>query len=137
MSRAASAEFKEELRVAAFWRARLGEQEFWSFAEDDLYRWYKAMQLRGEEEVREHLAERSDRYSPGPVTGLVSKAPHPPRRIVELWLEAQENRFDFRPLGIAVAVLLILSWFLAPMLSQCANTISTGRLPSGQTLAPR
>ncbi len=103
--------FIEEIRIAQFWRKLLGEHEYVTlYNPDDLHRWYKALETRGPEEVRSYLIERTSRHPMGEVTGIVSMAPHPPRNVIDLWLESHD-KVRTRPYLLVVAGFIVLAYY--------------------------
>ena len=102
--------FVAEIHIAQFWRKRLGEYEYVNHNEVDLRRWYLAMELRGPEDIRDYLNERTGRYPMGPVTGIVATAPHPSREIVQIWLDSHAKVHSGRYLA-ATAAFLLFVWF--------------------------
>ena len=108
--------FVGEIRIAQFWRKRLGEYEYVNHNADDLRRWYIAMELRGPVEMRDYLNERASRYPMARVTGIVATAPHPPREIVQTWLESH-NKVHTRPYVAAGAALLVFVWLFGTKLA--------------------
>ena len=103
-------DFIEEIRIAQFWRKQLGEYEYVYYNPDDLRRWYVAMETRGPQEIRDYLIERTGRHPMGEVTGIVSVAPHPPRHIIDLWLESY-NKVHTRPYWIALVAFLVVVYY--------------------------
>ncbi len=91
-------DFIEEIHIAQFWRKHLGEYEYVYFNPDDLRRWYIALETRGPQDIRELLIERTGRYPMGEITGIVAVAPHPSRRVIDLWLEFH-SKIHTRPTG--------------------------------------
>jgi hypothetical protein len=104
-------EFITEIRIAQFWRKLLGEMEYVSYNPDDLRRWYDAMELRGPEDIRGYMIERNGRYPMGQVTGIVGIAPHPPRALVQIWLESHDKLHTGRYWLSAAAFLLFVYEF--------------------------
>ena len=103
-------DFIEEIRIAQFWRKQLGEYEYVYYNPDDLRRWYIALETRGPQEIREYLIERTGRHPMGEVTGIVAVAPHPSRKIIDLWLESY-NKMHTRPYWVALVAFLILAYY--------------------------
>jgi hypothetical protein len=130
MAASYSENLREELRVAAWWLKLLGHDEYRRYAEVDLYRWYKAMELRGPQEIREFFTERSYRIDPGPVLGIVPVAPHPPRVLVEKWLIEFEEERRWWPIPIVVAIGILLCAVFAPLAEQTASMLEHSRLIS-------
>jgi hypothetical protein len=116
----ANVDFIEEIRIAQYWRKQLGEYEYVDYNPDDLRRWYVALETRGPDEIRSYLAERETRYPMKVVTGIVSTAPHPPRPIVDLWLQSHEHT-STRPVWAAGAAFLLLAVLVAPNIQGCQN----------------
>ena len=108
--------FVGEIRIAQFWRKRLGEYEYLHHNADDLRRWYIALELRGPLEIRDYLHERTSRYPMARVTGIVATAPHPPREIVQTWLESHDKVHTGRYLAAGAAVLVFV-WLFATNLA--------------------
>ncbi len=109
-------DFIEEIRIAQFWRKHLGEYEYVYYNPDDLRRWYVALETRGPQDIRDYLIERTGRHPMGEVTGIVAAAPHPPRTIIDLWLESY-NKVYTRPYWIALVAFLVLSYYAMTNLS--------------------
>jgi hypothetical protein len=113
-------EFIEEIRIAQFWRKHLGDAEYVDFNPEDLRRWYVALENRGPEEIRAYLIERTGRHPMGQITGIVSAAPHPPLKIVNLWLESYD-KVRTRPYWLAGLVFFIFAYYAATTLSGYMN----------------
>ena len=113
---AAGVDFIEEIHIAQYWRKQLGEYEYVYYNPDDLRRWYIALETRGPEEIRDFLIERTGRYPMGEVTGIVGTAPHPPRHIIDLWLESY-NKVHTRPYWVAFVAFLVLVYYSMTTLS--------------------
>ncbi len=110
-------EFKEEIRIAQFWRKHLGEQEYVTlYNPDDLKRWYKALETRGPQEIRDYLIERTGRYPLAEVTGIVGLAPHPPRKVVDLWLASHE-KVHTMPYWLGFVAFVVLAYYTMTNLS--------------------
>ena len=109
-------DFIEEIRIAQFWRKQLGEYEYVAHNPDDLRRWYIALETRGPQEIRDYLIERTGRYPMGQVTGIVATAPHPPRPIIDLWLESY-NKTRTRHYWLGVVAFLVFVYFSMTNLS--------------------
>jgi hypothetical protein len=116
----ADVEFIEEIRIAQYWRKQLGEYEYVYYNPQDLHRWYVALETRGPDDIRLYLAERESRYPMQVVTGIVSAAPHPPRPIVDLWLQSHETT-STRSIWAAGAAFLLLAVLVAPNIQGCQN----------------
>ena len=108
--------FVTEIRIDQFWRKRLGEYEFIHYNADDLRRWYFAMELRGPLEIRDYLNERAGRYPRERITGIVATAPHPPREIVQTWLESHDKVHTGRYFAAGFAILVFV-WLCATNLA--------------------
>ncbi len=108
--------FVLEIRIDQFWRKHLGDHEYMRCNPDDLRRWYTAMEQRGPLEIRDYLNERASRYPRAQVTGIVATAPHPPREIVQVWLESHD-KVHTGPYWAAGAALLVLVWLCATNLA--------------------
>ena len=106
---ASDVDFIEEIRIAQFWRKQLGEYEYVYYNPDDLRRWYIALETRGPQDIRDYLIERTGRYPIGEVTGIVAVAPHPSRKIIDLWLESY-NKVHTRSYWLAFVVFLIVAY---------------------------
>ena len=110
-------DFIEDIRIAQFWRKILGEIEYVTLYDpDDLRRWYKALEIRGPQEIRDFLVERTGRHPTGAVTGIVALAPHPPRKIIDLWLESHDH-VRTRPFWLAFAGFVVLAYYVMTILS--------------------
>lgn len=120
-------DFIEEIRIAQFWRTQLGEYEYIHYNEEDLRRWFIALETRGPAEIRDFLTERHGRFPRNVVTGVVSLAPHPPLAIVELWLSST-NRVRTMPYWIGAAVFLILAYLSATNLQGCTTLVDPNQL---------
>jgi hypothetical protein len=116
----ANVDFIEEIRIAQFWRKQLGEYEYVDYNPDDLRRWYVALETRGPDDIRDYLAERESRYPMQVVLGIVSSAPHPPRPIVDLWLQSH-TQTSTRPFWAAGAAFVLLAVLVAPNIQGCQN----------------
>ena len=119
-------DFIEEIRIAQFWRQQLGEYEYVYYNPDDLRRWFIALELRGPDEVRQYLTERTGRYPPGQVTGIVSQAPHPPLPIVELWL-ASHNAARTGSWWMALGLFVLVCYIFIPQLHSCTQLYNVDR----------
>ncbi len=141
-------DFIEDIRIAQFWRKHLGEVEYVTlYNPDDLRRWYVALETRGPQEIRDYLIERTGRHPMGEVTGIVARAPHPPRKIIDLWLDSHD-KVDARPYWLAFAGFLVLAYYTMTNLSgmlhlpsqtpvQLSPPIVGGRPPTvGQSALP-
>ncbi len=115
--------FVKEIRIAQFWRRELGDDAYNLRDPDDLVRWYDAFELRGPEEIRAYLHERTGRHPDWPVTGIVARAPHPTREIVEMWL-ATHNKVRTGPYWYGFTAFVIGSFFLVTNLNGCQNATS-------------
>ncbi len=113
-------DFIEEIRIAQYWRKQLGEIEYVKRDPDDLHRWYVALETRGPEDIRAYLEERTGRYPAGQVTGIVSKAPHPTREVIDLWL-ASHDKTSTGPYWAALGAFLIACLLIGPNVSGCQN----------------
>ena len=103
-------DFIEEIRIAQFWRKHIGEYEYVAHNPDDLRRWYIALETRGPVEIRDYLIERTGRHPMGQVTGIVATAPHPPRAIIDVWLDSY-NKTRTRPYWLAGLAFLVLVYY--------------------------
>jgi hypothetical protein len=138
--------FIREINVAQFWRKHLGELEYTARDPDDLFRWYEAMEMRGPEEIRAHLEERTCRYPQLTVTGIVSRGPHPPLDIVELWLATHDKVRTASP-WFGLTALLLLSAVVVPQFSGCQTVLpwqqraawipQAATLVAGQVVVPQ
>ena len=70
-------DFREEIRIGLFWREMLGDELYLSFNADDMVRWYLALELAGQIDIRARLEERASNRPLKLFQGL-SRAPHPP-----------------------------------------------------------
>jgi hypothetical protein len=113
-------DFIEEIRIAQYWRKQLGEIAYVQRDPDDLHRWYVALETRGPEDIRGYLNERAGRYPSGQVTGIVSKAPHPPREIIDLWL-ASHDKTSTTPYWAGLGAFLIACLLIGPNVSGCQH----------------
>lgn len=110
---------REEMRIALFWRGLIGDFEYIKFDPDDLLRWYMALELRGPEEVRDHLTERfSSRPMPS-MTGLVAKRPHPPLWLVREWLAYHETKVRTGAFWWGTIIFITASFMTFPVLYGC------------------
>jgi hypothetical protein len=123
----AEVDFIEEIHIAQYWRKQLGEYEYVYYNPDDLRRWYIALETRGPDEIRSYLKERAGRYPPTGVTGVVSRAPHPPLSVVELWLASHET-VHTRQYWLAAALFGLTIFYFIPNLQSCMNLKSVDRL---------
>ncbi len=119
----ADVDFIEEIHIAQYWRKQLGEYEYVYYNPDDLRRWYIALETRGPQEIRDFLIERTGRYPSGEITGIVALAPHPPRKIIDLWLESY-NKVHTQPYWIAFGAFVVLSYYFM------SNLAGVGNLPA-------
>jgi hypothetical protein len=115
--------FVREIRIAQFWRRELGDDEYNRRDPDDLVRWFDAFELRGPEEIRAYLNERASRHPEMPVTGIVARAPHPTRDIVEMWL-ATHNKPHTAPYWYAFSAFMLCSFLVVTNLNGCQNAQS-------------
>ncbi len=113
-------DFIEEIRIAQYWRKQLGEMEYVQRNPEDLRRWYEALELRGPEEIRSYLAERSGRHPSGAITGIVFKAPHPPREIIDIWL-ASHDKTRTMPYWVGALAFLVACLLVGPNVSGCQH----------------
>jgi hypothetical protein len=113
-------DFIEEIRIAQFWRKQLGELEYVQRDPEDLRRWYVALETRGPDEIRDYLIERTGRYPAGQVVGIVSKAPHPPREIIDLWL-ASHDKTHTMPYWVGLAAFVVACMLIGPNMAGCQN----------------
>ncbi len=121
MGRDSGRDIREEVRIAIFWRALIGDYEYVKFNPDDMLRWYDALELRGPDEIRLMMTER---YSTRPVRamlGVVTAAPHPPVWLVREWLAHYEQKLRTGHLWTATAGFLVLSFMAFPALHGCAD----------------
>jgi hypothetical protein len=125
-----SLDFITEIRIAQFWRRQLGELEYVKRDPDDLRRWYDALETRGPEDIRDYLNERAGRYPDGQVTGIVAKAPHPPREVIDLWL-ASYDKTSTMPYWTAFAAFLLTCALIGPYISGCQNLHPLTPFPNG------
>ena len=120
-------DFIEEIRIAQYWRKQLGEYEYVYYNPDDLRRWYIALETRGPQDIRDYLIERTGRYPMGEVTGIVPVAPHPPRKIIDLWLESY-NKVRTAPYWLAFAAFVVVTYYTMTNLSGVQHLPSQTRL---------
>ena len=120
-------DFIEEIRIAQYWRTQLGEYEYVDWNPVDLRRWYVALELRGPDEVRAYLEERTGRHPAGAVTGLVATAPHPPRKIIDIWLRSHEQHSTKR-LWYGLAGFMVTAMFVGANLVGCQNLRNLNQL---------
>ena len=78
---------REEMKIALFWRGLIGDYRYGTFDPEDMLRWYKALELRGPDEIRAVKNERYFTAQTGVMQGVVAKAPHPPLWLINVWLE--------------------------------------------------
>lgn len=105
-------------RVALFWRELLGEEGFHKFDSKALWDWYQALELRGPDDIRHYVTERSGSTPLREVRGIVAKAPHPPMRVVELWLRWHETRRTQIPM-LRVVLLPLLLLIILSVIKAC------------------
>jgi len=122
--------FREEIRVAQYWRKQMGDLEYVKRDPDDMFRWYEALETRGPEEIRAYLIERTGRHPFVEVTGIVAKAPHPPREIVDMWLASHEKTRT-APYWVSGGAFLILCVLIGPNISSCQNLHQIRLFPNG------
>jgi hypothetical protein len=132
----------EEIRVARFWREIIGQYEYGNYDPDDLYRWYKALETRGPQDIRATINERATKYPVPRFLGLVSKPPHPPTELVMLWLETHELKTRTGPLWLGLGGFLMLSFLLGMGMQGCQHLHNLNQLalnpgqPAPPLLAP-
>ncbi len=112
--------FRTEIRILQFWRNLLGEREFRKYDNDDLVRWYLALETAGPLDIREKLIERRASRPMSVMLGIVGAAPHPPTALIEQWLETEETKVHSSTLWYTVAVFLILTFMLGLIFSSCS-----------------
>jgi hypothetical protein len=127
-------DFIEEIRIAQFWRKQMGELEYVKRDPEDLHRWYVALETRGPDDIRDYLNERAGRYPAGQVTGIVAKAPHPTREVIDLWL-ASHDRTSKAPYWTGAAAFLLICALVGPNISSCQNLHSIA--PFAKTAPPQ
>jgi len=131
--------FVKEIRIAQFWRRELGDDGYNQRDPDDLVRWFDALELRGPDEIRAYLKERGSRYPDWPVTGIVERAPHPTRAIVEMWL-GTHDKARTGPFVWAFGTFMMCCMFLVTSMVGCQNVRSWNPqyawLPQPATLMP-
>jgi hypothetical protein len=108
--------FIRAIKIEQFWRAQLGDTGYSAYDPADLRRWYEAMDMRGPEEIGAFVVERAGRYPAGPVTGIVTAAPHPPAFVVDLWLRSQD-RVHTGSVWLGMAAFLLFALLTANWLS--------------------
>jgi hypothetical protein len=113
-------DFVEKIHVAQFWRKQLGEMEYVYQNPDDLRRWYIALENRGPDDIRSYLTERTGRFPPTVLTGIVATAPHPPVKIVELWLKSHD-KVNTTPFWAGGSAFLLFTVLVATNLQSCMN----------------
>jgi len=114
-------EFIKEIQIEQYWRKHLGEFEYLRYNPDDLRRWYDALELRGPLDIRDYLIERNGRHTLGAMTGIVAAAPHPPRDVVQIWLESHTEKVHTRQYWLAAAAFLLFSIFVGENMQGCSN----------------
>ena len=119
--------FQVEIRIAQFWRRQLGEYEYVNHNPDDLQRWYIALETRGPEEIRQYLIERTGRHPMPCITGIVARAPHPSREIVDLWL-ASHVKTRTAGYWLAAPVFIAFVYLFATNLEGFQNLKSKNKL---------
>ena len=110
----------EEIRIARFWQNALGDFEYVYHNPDDLRRWYKALEVRGPAEIRDHITARDGRSPTHALQGL-APAPHPPMWIVELWLDSHESRHRLFPFWIGSAGFVLLCLLVGNTMNGCTQ----------------
>jgi hypothetical protein len=132
-------DFREEIRIAQYWRKQMGDVEYVKRDPDDLRRWYEALETRGPDEIRAYLIERTGRHPLGVVTGIVAKAPHPTQEVIDIWL-ASHRKAPTGPYWAGAAIFLVLCLLIGPNISGCQNMHQIKLFPNGAppqaTLAP-
>jgi hypothetical protein len=121
MARESDRDVREEIRIALFWRALIGDYEYIKFNPDDLLRWYDALALRGPEEIRTVLDERYATRPVPAVLGIVSKAPHPPVWLVREWLMHHEQKVRTGGYWMATGTFIFASFLFFPMMYGCTQ----------------
>jgi hypothetical protein len=113
-------ELRKEIKIAIFWRKLIGDFEYIKFNPDDMLRWYLALDMRGEDEIRDLM---NDRYNFSarrtPVLGLVGEKPHPPAWIVREWLETRQPKFPIWRIFGASCGFVVIVGLLMPTMRGC------------------
>lgn len=113
---------REEIRVALFWRALIGDYEYIKFNPEDMFRWYEGLELRGPDEIRDLIHERYNTRPVPAVLGIVMQAPHPPTWLVREWLAHHENQVHVRGTILkGAAVLTGLAFMIGPFVYGCSH----------------
>jgi hypothetical protein len=120
MARDTGRDVREEVRVAIFWRALIGDYEYVKYDPEDMLRWYDALDLRGPEEIRVLMNERYATRPVSEVLGIVAKAPHPPTWLVREWLAHHEQKVRTGHLWMATGSFLLASFLIAPFMYGCS-----------------
>ena len=120
MARDSGRDVREEIRIALFWRALIGDYEYIKFDPDDMTRWYDALEMRGALEIRHLMRERYATRPVNAVLGIVSGAPHPPTWLVRDWLSFHEQKGSSGHWWLATAGFVTVSMMMFPLLHQCA-----------------
>jgi hypothetical protein len=123
-------DFREEIRIAQYWRKQLGDMEYVKRDPEDLRRWYDALETRGPDEIRAYLIERNGRHPLAEVTGIVTKAPHPPLEIINVWLDSHRKAHTGSYWAGAIAFLL-LCLLIGPNVSGCQGLHKINLIPNG------
>jgi hypothetical protein len=121
MARESERDVREEIRIALFWRALIGDYEYIKFNPDDLLRWYDALELRGPEEIRIVIDERYSTRPVNAVLGIVTAAPHPPTWLVRDWLSVHEQKVRTGGYWLGAAAFVAMSFMVGPMLYGCTQ----------------
>jgi hypothetical protein len=116
-------EVREEIRIALFWRQLIGDAEYNRFQPEDYDRWYRALEMRGPEEIRELVDTRFITQHKGVLTGLVTERPFPPLWIVREWLSTHENKVHTGGYWLGFIGFLTLVFMLGPFVYGCQNLV--------------
>jgi hypothetical protein len=123
-------DFREEIRIAQYWRKQMGDLEYVKYDPGDLRRWYEALENRGPEEISAYLIERDGRHVFAEITGIVAKAPHPTREVIDIWL-ASHRKTRTAPYWIGTGVFLVLCLLIGPNISSCQHLHQISIFPNG------
>jgi hypothetical protein len=121
-------EVREEIRIALFWRQLIGDAEYNRYQPDDYDRWYRALEMRGPEEIRELVDTRFMTQHKGVLTGLVTERPFPPLWVVREWLSTHENRVHTGGYWLGFIGFLTLVFMLGPFVYGCQQLTSLNPL---------
>lgn len=114
-------DFRVEIRIMQFWRNLLGEAKFARFRQEDLLRWYLALELAGPVDIREQLMERRSNHILSHLHGVVDLAPHPPTWLVEDWLATHEQKVRTAPFWYGLSAFTIVCFIVGLTTSTCST----------------